>query len=236
MVTLLIACSSNDTVKTTEKEKDKNTDQIAVQNDTPSKDTDSDKQTNEKTGEAESEANENTVEHSVFYEDDVTLNQMGEKGMLFANEEINKTVTLNDVEVTFEGYQFTQFVPNEEFESDFDIFDEGIVLFTTKFHFENNRDDEIYVGIMWDTIAVNDGEDGEGSPVISIRTELEKEENILEPGESTIAYQFTALAEERYEAIKDEQLSIEFGPIYELDSDGIPRPITEEKIIFDLPK
>src|SRR5690606_29547258 len=99
-----------------------------------------------------------------------------------------------------------------------------------------NRDDEIYVGIMWDTIAVNDGEDGEGSPVISIRTELEKEENILEPGESTIAYQFTALAEERYEAIKDEQLSIEFGPIYELDSDGIPRPITEEKIIFDLPK
>lgn len=234
MVTLLIACSSNDTVKTTEKEKDNNTEQIAVQDDSPSEDTDSNKETKEKVG--ESDAGENTVGQSIFYEDDITINHMGEKEMLFANEEINETETLNDVEVTFEGYQFTQFVPNENYESDFDIFDEGIVLFTTKFHFKNNRDDEIYVGIMWDVITVNDGEGDAGSPVISIRTELDKEENILEPGESTIAYQFTALAEERYEAIKDEQLSIEFGPIYQLDSTGNSQPITEEKIIFDLPR
>lgn len=40
---------------------------------------------------------------------------------------------------------------------------------------------------MWDGITVNDGEDDASSPVISIRTELDKGENILEPRESTIA-------------------------------------------------
>ncbi len=185
-------------------------------------------------GKANDDAGENTVGQSIFYEDDITVNHMGEKKMLFANEKINETVTLNDVEVTFEGYQFTQFVPNENYESDFDIFDEGIVIFTTKFHLKNNRDDEIYVSVMWDDITVNDGEDDAGSPVFSIRTELDKEENILEPGKSTIAYQFMALSEKRYEENKDEQLSIEFGPIYQIDSDGIDRPITEEKKIFEL--
>lgn len=40
---------------------------------------------------------------------------------------------------------------------------------------------------MWDSITVNDGEYDAGSPVISIRTELDKGENILEFRESTIA-------------------------------------------------
>lgn len=183
-----------------------------------------------------STTDKNDVESSIFYEDNITIDKMGEKKILFANEAINETQTLTGVDVTFEGYQFTQFVPDEAYEPDFDIFDGGIVLFTTKFHFTNNNDEEIYINVMWDSITVNDGENEVGSPVIFIRTELDKERNILDPGESTIAYQVTALAEHRFEAIKDEELSIEFGPIYQLDSDGRVFAITGETISFDLLK
>lgn len=170
-------------------------------------------------------------ENAAFYNDKATYENMGEKKMLEEKHDINKSEMLRDVKVTLDGYQFTEFVPNEVEEPRFSNFTNGIVLLTAKFLVDNGGDQEIDQGAIISSLYVNDGSQ-------YMRNEIMlgtyKYGDVIEPGESDELLQVYILDQEQYEKIwKDKSFEIEVGPFKNQEAKDISKGNT---VLFQLPK
>jgi hypothetical protein len=167
----------------------------------------------------ESEESEAERAAQGFYEDRVTKDNMGEKEMLDSEEGIGESQELGDATVTLEGYQFTNFVPNEAEAPRFD--GDEFVLLTVKFLIDNGYDEPIAKNPMSSTLTLNDGDQwtiSEGMLMLYDGTEL------IEAGDSGELLQVFLLDQEYYEKIwKDKAFDIEIGPIYNEDYEDISK-------------
>lgn len=179
-----------------------------------------------------SETGEERVEsNKSFYQDKVTYDDMGEKIMIKEKSDIGESQDLRDVSVTLDGYQFTEFIPNEEEAPRFSNADEGIVLLTVKFLVDNNGDEEVDQGSGSSKVIVNDGTTG----ILNTGMLLNyKTGSIIEAGDSDEWLQIYMLDQEQYEKIwKDKSFEVEIGPFRNQDGEDISKGST---ISFELPE
>lgn len=169
------------------------------------------------------------VKSGEFYNDLTTFSDMGEKKMLLANEEFNETKTVNDVDVTLKGYQFTEFTPKEEHRDKFDIFGDNVILFTALFQLDNRGSENIFVYDIGDLFDKN-GDEMVGVKPILYRSDLGEEGRLL-PGESAQTIEVIAMSKDKYEFFIDKDLRLGFGPLYEYDE---MNRISDDEIIFDI--
>ncbi|MDX8044681.1 DUF5068 domain-containing protein [Gracilibacillus sp. S3-1-1] len=157
------------------------------------------------------EGTETAEANQSFYRDRVTANNMGEKVMLEEVQDMGETEEVSDFVITLDGYQFTEFTPNEEEAPRFESFENGMVLLTTKFLIDNSSDSDIALTSMSSKLSVNDGSDyvlGEGM-LLDYRNN-----SLIESGESGELLQVYVLDKEYYEQIwKDKAFEVELGPM-----------------------
>src|SRR5699024_4944387 len=92
-----------------------------------------------------------------FYPDRILSDNMGEKTMIKEKSDINETESLGNSTVTLDGYQFTEFEPNEHEAPRFESFDTGIVLLNVKLSIENNEDEDIDLTSQKAKLTLNNG-------------------------------------------------------------------------------
>src|SRR5690625_7991375 len=81
----------------------------------------------------------------------------GNKTMVKEKEDIGETKELGNSKVTLEGYQFTEFEPNENEAPRFEDFDEGIIILTVKLLIENGEDEAIDLSSQSSKLTLDDG-------------------------------------------------------------------------------
>ncbi|MFE3572933.1 DUF5068 domain-containing protein [Lysinibacillus sp. NPDC059133] len=149
--------------------------------------------------------------NSSFYQDKVTLDNMGEKKMLKEKSDINESKKIGDVNAILEGYQFTQFTPNEVEAPRFSNFTNGVTLLTVKFKLENKATSEIGLSSMSSKLSVNDGSQYALSEGMLLNYNYNE---VIKAGETGELLQVYVLDQEQYEKIwKDKAFDIELGPI-----------------------
>ncbi|TFI74008.1 hypothetical protein CKN81_04935 [Carnobacterium divergens] len=176
-------------------------------------------------GEEKKEAN------AIYYQDKVTVDNMGEKTMIKEKSNINKTETLEDVDVTIEGYQFTDFVPNEVEAPRFDNAENGFVLLTAKFQTENKSDKDIDLSMSSSVLRVNNGTQRLLSSSMLLATD--RNNQVLEQGSKKEFIQVFLLDKEQYEKIwKEKDFTLEVN----LRTKEGKTMGTGKELSFDLPK
>ncbi|MFC7685973.1 DUF5068 domain-containing protein [Ureibacillus sp. GCM10028918] len=159
--------------------------------------------------------------NEAFYKDKATVADMGEKKMLKEQSGIGKSEALGDVTVTLDGYQFTEFTPNEVEAPRFESFKTGIVLLTVKFNLDNKGADAIGLSSISSKLTVNDGTQymlGEGMLLNYSYDDL------IAAGESGELLQIYTLDKEQYEKIwKNKSFEVEVGPIRNQDAKDISK-------------
>ncbi|AHA69396.1 hypothetical protein ABE52_33905 [Bacillus thuringiensis] len=175
---------------------------------------------------AEKVATDNT-----FYQDKATANNMGDKKMLKEKSSINNNQELGAVNVTLDGYQFTQFTPNSVEAPRFANFKNGLVLLTVKFKLDNKDAQDVSLSPISSTLRVNDGT----QYTINEGMLLNYDYNAaVKTGTSGELLQVYILDQEQYEKIwKDKSFEIELGPMRNKEAKDISQG---KKAKFTLPK
>lgn len=164
-----------------------------------------------------------------FYEDKVTAESLGDKSMIEEEDNIGDTEELRDVDVTLEGYQFTELDPGKEIENAFADSDDGVVLLTVKFDIDNGGDDEIGKDSVDSTLTMNDGKQYTINEASLLNYSMD---DTIESGDSDELLQIYALDQEQYEKIwKDKPFELEIGPFRDKDAEDISKGHSVE---FDL--
>ena len=159
--------------------------------------------------------------NEAFYQDRATREDMGEKKMLKEKAGINESAELGDVNVTLDGYQFTEFIPNSEEAPRFSSYENGIVILTIKFDLDNKGTDDIGLSSISSKLTVNNGAQyllNEGLLL------LLRHDDLILAGESGELLQVFVLDGEQYEKIwKEKEFEIEIGPIKNGDGKDISK-------------
>ncbi len=167
--------------------------------------------------------------NKAFYNDKVTSANMGQKKMLKEEQDIGKSEKLGEVTVTLDGYQFTEFTPNEVEAPRFADFTNGMVLLTVKFNLDNKGSDSIGMSSMSSKLTVNDGSQymlGEGMLLDYGYDDL------IEAGKSGELLQIYVLDKEQFEKIwKEKSFEVEIGPIRNNEAKDISKG---KKAVFEL--
>lgn len=142
-----------------------------------------------------------------LYKDKVTLENWGEKTLLAENSAVNKTEKIGKTTVNMEGYQFTEFKPNEEQAPRFSNYENGIVLLTAKFKVENQADYDISLSSASSTLVVNNGSQKTLNESMLVNSPASDQ---LKHGKSGEFIQVFVLDKEQYEKIwKDKSFGME---------------------------
>ncbi|MEB2282715.1 DUF5068 domain-containing protein [Lysinibacillus xylanilyticus] len=169
--------------------------------------------------------------NSSFYQDKVTMDNMGEKTMLKEKSDINESKKIGDVNAILEGYQFTKFTPNEVEAPRFSNFTNGVTLLTVKFKLENKAKSEIGLSSMSSKLTVNDGKQYSLSEGMLVNYNYNE---VIKAGENGELLQVFVLDQEQYEKIwKDKAFEIELGPIRNKGAEDTSKG---KKETFILPK
>jgi len=156
-----------------------------------------------------------------FYQDKATADNMGEKEMLDEKDGIDKSEKLGDIDVTLDGYQFTEFTPNKEEAPRFESFENGIVLLTVKFNIENENSAEIGNNSITSKLTVNNGSQymlNEGM-LLGYRND-----DVIDSGDSGELLQVYILDKEQYDKIwKDKSFELEIGPMKDAEAKDISK-------------
>lgn len=151
-------------------------------------------------------SDKNTSE-AKLYKDKVTLENWGEKTLLQENTALNKKEKIGKTEVTLEGYQFTEFKPNEDKASRFSSFENGVVLLTAKFKLDNQGEYDISLTSSSSTLLVNNGSQKTLSEGMLVKSPASGK---LEHGKSGDWIQVFVLDKEQYDKIwKDKSFVLE---------------------------
>lgn len=164
-----------------------------------------------------------------FYQDKATYDDMGEKKMLKEKSDIADTQELRDVKVTLDGYQFTEFIPNEVEAPRFESFTNGIALLTLKLNIENNGDTEVAQSSNSSKLTVDNSQYMLGEGMLLDY----KYSDVIEAGESGELLQVFLLDLEQYEKIwKDKAFDFEIGPFRDIEGKDISKG---NRVEFTLP-
>ncbi|CAD5902801.1 conserved exported hypothetical protein [Carnobacterium maltaromaticum] len=149
---------------------------------------------------------ETIAEKAKFYPDKITVDNMGTKTLLKEKKDIAETADYGEAKVTFNGYQFTEFVPNETEAPRFSDFENGIVLMTASFTIKNDGDEIIAPSTSSATLNVNnDSQRIMNSGMLLPRTT----DTEIKKGEEKEWIQVFAFDKEQYDKIwKDKDFSI----------------------------
>lgn len=169
--------------------------------------------------------------NAAFYNDKVTNEDMGDKKMLKEKDGIGDSEELRDVTVTLDGYQFTEFTPNEVEAPRFSGLDNGIVLLTVKFDIDNQDDADVSKNSISSKLTMNDGT----QYTLLERMLLDyRNDDLVKSGETGELLQIYLLDQEQYEKIwKDKSFEIEIGPMKDDDLNDLSKG---KKADFTLPK
>ena len=177
------------------------------------------------------EGAEKVANNATFYEDKVTFNNMGDKKMLREGKDLNQKETIGDFDITFEGFQFTEFTPNSEEAPRFRNFNNGIVLLTVKFTVDNKSSENIGPFAIGSKLTMNNDSQytlNEGM------LEHNPPNSEIKAGESGELIKVFTLDQEQYEKIlKDKPFSIELGPMLNEEARDISKG---KKANFVLPE
>ncbi|MBP3971999.1 DUF5068 domain-containing protein [Bacillus sp. WL1] len=166
-----------------------------------------------------------------FYQDKATANNMGDKKMLKEKSSINNSQELGAVNVTLDGYQFTQFTPNSVEAPRFANFKNGIVLLTVKFKLDNKDAQDVSLSPISSTLRVNDGTQYTINEGMLLNYDYNAS---VKTGTSGELLQVYILDQEQYEKIwKDKSFEIELGPMRNKEAKDISQG---KKAKFALPK
>lgn len=169
---------------------------------------------------------EKVAANSAFYEDKVTTDDMGEKIMLKEEDNIGKEEKIRDVTVTLDGYQFTEFIPNEIEAPRFEDFQNGIVLLTVKFLLDNQGEEDISLSSVSTKLTVNDGMQYMFDQAMLLNYSYD---DVIKAGESGELLQIYTLDKEQYDKIwKDKSFLIEIGPFRNQDGEDISKGASAE--------
>ncbi|MED0966969.1 DUF5068 domain-containing protein [Bacillus paramycoides] len=174
---------------------------------------------------------EKVAADKTFYQDKATANNMGDKKMLKEKSSINNSQELGAVNVTLDGYQFTQFTPNSVEAPRFANFKNGIVLLTVKFKLDNKDAQDVALSPISSTLRVNDGTQYTISEGMLLNYDYNAS---VKTGTSGELLQVYTLDQEQYEKIwKDKTFEIELGPMRNKEAKDISQG---KKAKFTLPK
>ncbi|MCH1625288.1 DUF5068 domain-containing protein [Ferdinandcohnia quinoae] len=165
---------------------------------------------------------ENRVEgNKKFYQDKATTDDMGDKKMIEEKNGIGKSEKLGNATITLDGYQFTEFIPNEIEAPRFDAFKNGIVLLTVKFNIDNKESAAISQSSISSKLTVNDGAQYMRSEGMLLNY---KYSDLIEPGKSGELLQIYVLDKEQYIKIwKNKSFEIEIGPMKDQEAKDISK-------------
>jgi hypothetical protein len=151
---------------------------------------------------------------------------MGEKIMLKEEDNIGKEEKIRDVTVTLDGYQFTEFIPNEIEAPRFEDFQNGIVLLTVKFLLDNQGEEDISLSSVSTKLTVNDGMQYMFDQAMLLNYSYD---DVIKAGESGELLQIYTLDKEQYDKIwKDKSFLIEIGPFRNQDGEDISKGASAE--------
>ncbi|MED1093483.1 DUF5068 domain-containing protein [Bacillus paramycoides] len=174
---------------------------------------------------------EKVAADKTFYQDKATANNMGDKKMVKEKSSINNSQELGAVNVTLDGYQFTQFTPNSVEAPRFANFKNGIVLLTVKFKLDNKDAQDVALSPISSTLRVNDGTQYTLSEGMLLNYDYNAS---VKTGTSGELLQVYTLDQEQYEKIwKDKTFEIELGPMRNKEAKDISQG---KKAKFTLPK
>lgn len=152
-------------------------------------------------------AGEKNVEAAAkFYPDKATVDNLGTKTMI-EEKEINQTQEFEGYNVTFDGYQITEFVPNEDQAPRFSKLDTGIILLTTKLSIKNNGKETLEIDNTGGTLEFGD----KGKYLNENSFDVKLQESTLAPGQEATKYVVFLLDKETYEKLlhdKDKHLEV----------------------------
>ncbi|WP_245711626.1 DUF5068 domain-containing protein [Gracilibacillus ureilyticus] len=167
------------------------------------------------------EASSKVTENQSFYQDKLTTQNMGEKIMLEEKQGIGTTETISDFAITLEGYQFTEFIPNEVEAPRFENFTTGMVMLTVKFLIENNSDSEIGLTPLGSKLTVNDGAQYMWDEGMLLDYGYD---DVIGAGESGELLQIYVLDKEQYDKIwKEKSFEVELGPMKDQSAKDISK-------------
>lgn len=178
--------------------------------------------------ESDEEDDENKENDDDFYEDKATSENMGDKEMLDSESDVDQTDTLDDVDVTLDGYQFTAFEPNDEEAPRFEDFDDDVVLLTVKFAIDNGGDSEIGKGSMESKLTLDDGSYLLGEGMLLDYSN----DDTIEDGDDGDLLQVFVMDKDMYdEDLEENAFEIELGPLRNEDAEDISKG---EEVSFEL--
>ncbi|MFJ6413479.1 DUF5068 domain-containing protein [Terribacillus saccharophilus] len=162
-----------------------------------------------------------TEANAAFYQDAISVDNMGEKTMIEEKEGIGQSQELGDSTITLDGFQFADFTPNEYEAPRFENFQNGVVLLTVKFNVDNKGSDNIGLDNIASNLYVNDGSQYQMSERMLSPYEYQQS---IAAGESGELLQVYVLDKEQYDKIwKDKAFDIELGPLYDENSEDISK-------------
>ena len=171
--------------------------------------------------EAKAEANR-------FYQDDLILENIAEKKMIFEKKGIDDTKQLEDLSVTLNGVQYTEVIPSKESEAKFSNFkDGGVVAITAKLTVENKSNDPITVWSFGSEIKI-DGDRGTVFPAGSLEPESLPME--FDGGEKMEKLHVFLLRKDEFETMKS--FDLEFGNLMDKEE----RLFKGKTVGFSLPR
>ncbi|KOP78816.1 DUF5068 domain-containing protein [Cytobacillus solani] len=176
------------------------------------------------------ESGEKKVEgNKSFYQDKATIDDMGTKTMIEEKNGIGKSEPLGDATVTLDGYQFTEFVPNEVEAPRFEAFNNGVVLLTVKFNIDNKGASEIAQSSISSKLTVNDGTQYMLNEGMLLNY---KYSDVIAPGAKGELLQIYVLEKEMYDKIwKDKSFEVEVGPMRDKEAKDLSKG---KKVTFTL--
>lgn len=135
------------------------------------------------------EAAEQATATSGQYPDRIISDNMGNKTLIDEAEGINASQEEEEIVVTVDGFQISEFVPNSDYEEAVGEFPGGVVLVNVKVDITNNSEDTIDLGGVYSSLVLGG--------MVEVRNNNFLQEDaygsVIEPGETGTTYQLFSI-------------------------------------------
>lgn len=141
------------------------------------------------------EGSEKAEASKAFYEDKATVENLGEKTML-VDQKDGKQAEFEGTKVTLNGYQITEFKPNEDEAPRYKNFDTGVILLTAEVTIKNEGKETLNLGQTSATLSIGNKDKLMHENMLEINDDEE-----LPTGKEGIKYLVFAMDKESYEKL-----------------------------------
>lgn len=151
-----------------------------------------------------------------FYPDKFITDNLGTKEMLEEGE-VNETLTVEDVDVTVNGYQITEFTPNKEEAPKYANFKDGVVVYTVEYTIENNssqEEDQVKFMNTNGNLILN--ESIQYDQQSTFVPEVVPDDTVLAEGDSATGYLVFTISKDDYEIYKGRSIMVDVN-VYDKD-------------------